>query len=117
MAGRRKKQVELREDLNITFFRELGRFYRENKGTIRSHYRWLTREILDYNDPDRPRPGQFLRRPQFEALEIYVFLKEFLKLRPVHEIFDDWYKRRKGFEKRGDVLGMDGQYVLENSPG
>lgn len=115
MAGRRKKQVELREDLNITFFRELGRFYRENKGSIRSHYRWLTRELLDYNDPDRPRPGQFLRRPQFEALEIYVFLKEFLKLRPVHDIFTDWYRRRNGFEKRGDVLGMDGQYVLENS--
>uniref|UniRef100_UPI0013EBA96D DEAD/DEAH box helicase family protein n=1 Tax=Desulfovibrio sp. ZJ369 TaxID=2709793 RepID=UPI0013EBA96D len=116
MAGRRKKQAAPQVDLNTTFYRELFRFYRENKGSIRSHYRGLTRELLDYNDPDRPRPGQFLRRPQFEALEIHVFLKEYLKLRPVHDIFADWYKRRKGFEKRGDVLGMDGQYVLENSP-
>ena len=88
-------------DLNVTFYRELFRFYRENKGSIRSHYRGLTRTLLDYNDPDRPRPGQFLRRPQFEALEIYVFLKEFLKLRPVHDICADWYNREKGFEKRG----------------
>lgn len=57
-----------------------------------------------------------MRRPQFEALEICIFLKEFLRLRPVHDIFADWYMRRNGFEKRGDVLGMDGQYVLENSP-
>ena len=114
MAGSRKKAQSL-VGLDTTFYRELLRFYRENKGSIRSHYHLLTRTLLDYNDPDKPRTGQFLRRPQFEALEIYIFLKEYLKLRPVHDIFADWYNRRNGFEKRGEVLGMGEQLVLHES--
>ena len=114
MAGNRKNAQSL-IGLDTTFYRELFRFYRENKGSIRSHYHLLTRTILDYNDPDKFRTGQFLRRPQFEALEIYIFLKEFLNLRPVHDIFADWYHRRNGFEKRGDVLGMGEQHVLDES--
>lgn len=115
MAGRRKKQADLHVGLDTTFYRELFRFYRENRGSIRARYHLLTRTLLDYNDPDKPRPGQFLRRPQFEALEICIFLKEFLRLRPVHDIFADWYKRRNGFEKRGDVLGMGPQGTLHES--
>ncbi len=114
MAGSRKKAQSL-VGLDTTFYRELLRFYRENKGSIRSHYHLLTRTLLDYNDPDKPRTGQFLRRPQFEALEIYIFLKEYIKLRPVHDIFADWYNRRNGFEKRGEVLGMGEQLVLHES--
>lgn len=110
MANTKKAQSIV--GLDATFYREILRFYRENKGFIRSHYRHLTRSILDYSDPDKPRPGQFLRRPQFEALEIYIFLKEYLKLRPVHDIFEDWYHRRNGFEKRGDVLGTEGNLAL-----
>lgn len=113
MARGRKAQSLV--GLDTTFYRELFRFYRENKGLIRSHYHVLTRSLLDYNDPDKPRVGQFLRRPQFEALEIYIFLKEYLKLRPVHDIFADWYNRRDGFEKRSDVLGMGEQHVLDES--
>ena len=114
MAGSRKKAQSL-VGLDTTFYRELFRFYRDNRGSIRSHYHLLTRTLLDYNDPDKFRTGQFLRRPQFEALEIYIFLKEFLKLRPVHDIFADWYHRRNGFEKRGDVLGMGDQLALHES--
>lgn len=114
MAGSRKKDQSL-VGLDTTFYRELFRFYRENRGSIRSHYHLLTRTLLDYNDPDKPRAGQFLRRPQFEALEIYIFLKEYLKLRPVHDIFADWYNRRDGFEKRGDVLGMGPQGAIHES--
>ena len=114
MAGSRKKAQSL-VGLDTTFYRELFRFYRENRGSIRSHYHLLTRTLLDYNDPDKFRTGQFLRRPQFEALEIYIFLKEFLKLRPVHDIFADWYHRHNGFEKRGDVLGMGDQLALHES--
>ena len=114
MAGSRKKAQSL-VGLDTTFYRELFRFYRENRGSIRSRYHLLTRTLLDYNDPDKFRTGQFLRRPQFEALEIYIFLKEFLKLRPVHDIFADWYHRHNGFEKRGDVLGMGDQLALHES--
>lgn len=98
--------------LDTAFYRELLRFYTGNKGAIRQHYHMLTRSILDYNDPDKPRTGQFLRRPQFEALEIYIFLKEYLKHRPVHEMFTDWYHKQNGFERRGDVLGIGDRYVL-----
>lgn len=115
MAESRKKKAQSLVGLDTTFYRELFRFYRDNRGSIRSHYHLLTRTLLDYNDPDKFRTGQFLRRPQFEALEIYIFLKEFLKLRPVHDIFADWYHRRNGFEKRGDVLGMGDQLALHES--
>lgn len=114
MMVRTKKDQSI-VGLDATFYREILRFYRENKGAVRAHYHLLTRAILDYNDPDKPRAGQFLRRPQFEALEIYIFLKEYLKLRPVHAVFDDWYHRRNGFEKRGDVLGMGDQHALSES--
>ena len=33
-------------------------------------------QVLDFNNPEK-NPKAFLRQPQFEALEIYVFLKEF----------------------------------------
>ena len=99
-------------NLDTTFYRELVGFYKAHRGTIRSHYKLPTRVILDYNDPDKFRPGQFLRRPQFEALEIYIFLKEYCKLAPVHSIFDNWYHKKRGFESRGDVLGLGGRLAL-----
>lgn len=106
------KQQSSALGLDTTFYRELLRFYQGNRGAIRQHYHVLTRSILDYNDPDKPRVGQFLRRPQFEALEIYIFLKEYLKHRPVHEMFTDWYRKRHGFERRGEVMGLDGRLAL-----
>jgi hypothetical protein len=103
--------------LDATFFRELRRFYTDNRGSIRSHYRLLTKTILDYNDPDprKSRVKKFLRQPQYEALEMYIFLKEYLKLRPVHETFADWYAKRNGFEKRGQVTGLSGQTALSDN--
>lgn len=116
MAGRKisstKKATASPISLDATFYRELRRFYTQNKGNIRRHYKQLSRVILDYNDPKNARTGQFLRQPQFEALEMYVFLKEYLNLHPVHEIFRDWYKQQNGFEKRDVVAGMDGLLAL-----
>ena len=108
----RAKQQASAVGLDTTFYRELLRFYQGNRGAIRQHYHVLTRSILDYNDPDKPRAGQFMRRPQFEALEIYIFLKEYLKHRPVHEMFTDWYRKKNGFERRGEVMGLDGRLAL-----
>jgi len=108
----RAKQQASAIGLDVTFYQELLRFYKANRGTIRKHYHKLTISILDHNDPDRPRTGQFLRRPQFEALEIYIFLKEYLKHRPVHEMFTDWYRKQNGFERRGEVAGLDGKLTL-----
>jgi hypothetical protein len=86
-----------RQDLSFEFFANLKRFYDENKPSIRKHYKELTKRILDYNDPSKG--TAFLRKPQFEALEMYVFLKEFTNNRKVHEIFRDWHDGRNGFEQ------------------
>lgn len=85
-------------DLDWSFFLYLQHFYRENKGKIRNQYKRITKKFLDHNDPDNG--GAYLRRPQFEALEMYVFLKEFLGNDPVHKIFEDWYERKGRFDNR-----------------
>ena len=86
-----------RQTLSFEFFSNLKRFYDENKPAIRKHYKELTKRILDYNDPSKG--NAFLRKPQFEALELYVFLKEFGGNRKVHEIFRDWHDGKNGFEQ------------------
>ena len=56
--------------LDFAFFHFLWQFYQANRGSIRSHYKELTRKFLDFNNPDK-NPKAFLRQPQFEALETY----------------------------------------------
>ena len=85
-------------DLNNAFYQHLYLFYQNNKGLVKQHYKKISKIFLDYNDPSRP--GSFLRTPQFEALEIYIFLKEFLDNKPVFELFDDWYKAKGKFGQR-----------------
>ncbi|HCI7192731.1 TPA: DEAD/DEAH box helicase family protein [Acinetobacter baumannii] len=85
--------------LDFAFFNYLWAFYIENKGTVRKNYRELSKKFLDYNDPSN-RPDAFLRRPQFEALETYIFLKEFLNNSKVENIFEDWYGSKNQFENR-----------------
>ncbi|RNA66213.1 TnsA endonuclease N-terminal domain-containing protein [Alteribacter keqinensis] len=97
--------------LDFAFFNYLNQFYEENKGTIRRRYRTLSKKFLDYNDPDNA--NSFLRGPQFEALEMYIFLKEYLNNAQVYQIFNDWYYKQNGFEKRRDYgLGTDEQMTL-----
>ena len=83
----RKKEITL----DYAFFRTLWGFYFSNKGRIRRHYRDLTKRFLDFNDPQNV--NAFLRAPQFEALEMYIFLKEFAENKPVHDIFTEWHKK------------------------
>lgn len=85
--------------LDFAFFNFLWSFYDINRGAIRQNYRDLTKKYLDYNDKSK-RQEAFLRRPQFEALEVYVFLKEFLDNDKVEKIFEDWYKSQNKFENR-----------------
>ena len=80
----------------IDFNQQLLAFYINNRGKIRAHYNDLTRKFLAYNDRDG-NPDASLRRPQFEALEMYVFIKEFLDNKQVYEIFDDWRHRQGCF--------------------
>ncbi len=83
-------------DSNFSFHQELLDYYNCNRRKIRSRYNDLTKKFLAYNDSEE-NPHAFLRKPQFEALEIYVFVKEFMDNKQVYEMFDDWRHRRNLF--------------------
>jgi len=67
-------------DLGFAFFGPLRDFYLENRRHVRSLYKDLSKKFLDFNDPKEN--NAFLREPQFEALEMYIFLKSFATTRP-----------------------------------
>ena len=77
---------------SFAFFDFLRQFYTQNRGRIRNRYKDLTKKFLDYNDKSK-NPNAYLREPQFEALEIYVFLKEFCNNPQIYDLFDKWYNR------------------------
>lgn len=91
------------------FYTQLRGYYLEHKGAIRSKYKRMTLKLLDYNDRT-VRPEAFLRPPQFEAFEMYVFVKEFFDNKPMFEIFNDWRKRQGVFA--GETRYARGQTTL-----
>ena len=104
------KNAQENFELNNAFYVHLHEFYKIHRGTVRKHYSRLSKAFLDFNDPSRP--GSFLRTPQFEALEIYVFLKEFLDNKPVYQLFEDWYGNKGRFEERvSGISAIDGQLM------
>ncbi len=84
---------------SFPFYDAIKQYYLENKGKIRRNYKDVTRKYLDYNDKSI-NPKAFLRKPQFEALEMYIFLKEFMGNKKVHEIFSLWKERQDMFSER-----------------
>lgn len=90
--AKKKKEISL----DFAFFEWLWEYYSSNRGKIRSRYKQLTKKFLDYNDKEK-NADAFLRKPQFEALEMYVFIKEFLDNMQVSEMFDKWVKREGDF--------------------
>ena len=80
----------------LSFYEQLKFYYETNKGKIRRNYKDFTKKFLDYNDRNS-NPNAFLRKPQFEALEMYVFIKEFMNNKQVYEMFDDWRNKRNNF--------------------
>lgn len=103
-------------DPNFSFNKQLWYYYQTNRGKIRSRYNDLTRKFLAYNDSEE-NPTAFLRKPQFEALEMYVFIKEFMKNQQVYEMFDDWRHKRNNFSDASYyALEKNGQLVLFDDP-
>lgn len=94
----------------VPFYRYLFEFYNQNRRKIRSTYTPLSRKFLNFNDPGKG--TAFLRRPQFEALEIYVFLKEYFNNAYVAQVFKEWHERtghfagREGFALKIGELGL-----------
>ena len=46
-----KVKVATSASLDFAFFNFLWQFYQNNRGTIRSNYKELTRKYLDFNNP------------------------------------------------------------------
>ena len=97
MVKRRSQALSL----DFAFFTHLLDFYQQNRGRVRRNYRDLSKKFLDYNDPTNS--DAYLRQPQFEALEIYVFLKEFLDNQPVYNIFEEWRDNTGRFQGRQPI--------------
>ena len=103
-------------DSNFSFHEQLWYYYTSNRGKIRSRYNDLTRKFLAYNDSEE-NPHAFLRRPQFEALEMYVFVKEFMGNPQVYQMFDDWRNRRGNFSDASYYsLSKSGQITIFDAP-
>lgn len=107
-------------DASFAFYQRLYDYYTYNRGKIRSRYRDLTKKFLAYNDRSE-NPKAFLRPPQFEALEMYIFIKEFLNNPQVFEMFDAWRKREGPFSDRSYYAiqarsGTEGQISLFDQP-
>lgn len=97
----------------FALYKELLSFYNANKGRIKKHYKSLTKKFLEYNNPDNG--TAFLRKPQYEALEIYVFLKEFLNNKQMYKIFEDWYSESEEFRSKNTyvVSGEEEQVYIQ----
>ncbi len=83
-------------NIQTSFFQALNYFYITNKKVIKRKYKDLTKKYLDYNDKES-NPDAFLRKPQLEALEMYIFLKEFMNNDSVSEIFQKWIEKKDQF--------------------
>src|SRR5699024_1372857 len=46
----------------------------------------------------------FLRRPQFEALETYIFLKEFFENKPMQQLVHEWHHKKGRFSEESNWI-------------
>ncbi len=90
----KKKPTEA--SVSRPFFEYLWSFYRANRGQIRFSYKDLTKRLLDFNNPENA--GAFLRKPQYEAFEMYVFLKEYLENPRLADLLDAWRNNKGKFQ-------------------
>lgn len=100
-----KKRKPAADDASVTrpFFEYLWGFYRRHRGQIRFSYKDLTKRLLDFNDPANA--GTFLREPQYQAFEMYVFLKEYLDNPRLADLLEDWRGNRGKFQLQNTPLG------------
>ena len=85
--------------IDFAFYQYIQYCLRTEHKRIYAEFKPLTKKFLSYNNP-KENSKAYLRVPQFEALETYVFLKEFCHNAKLWEIFDQWYHRTGKFEGR-----------------
>lgn len=89
------------------FYDYLWDFYINHKKEIRREYTDLTKKILSQASPENS--DSFLRKPQYEAFEMYVFLKEYLCNPLLADLFEDWRNDSGKFRmKDTNVNGIAG---------
>ena len=98
--------------IDFPFYRIMWQFYSANKKEIKKSYTNLTRTILANAEPSKDNPNAFLRKPQYEAFEMYVFLKEYLGNPRLADLFDDWHKN-KMIESANENAGVP--FTFDNS--
>lgn len=97
-----------KDSIEFPFYVYLKAFYDQERKAILSSYTRLSKKFIEFNNPENK--TAYLRKPQFEALEIYVFLKEYCENKHLHQVFEDWYNKEGKFENRSDVgISASGQ--------
>lgn len=85
--------------IDFPFYQYLQSFISQEHKKVYNSFTQLSRKFLSYNDRNSTATA-FLRKPQFEALEMYAFLKEFCGNKKLWEVFESWYERTGVFEGR-----------------
>ncbi|MBE6290309.1 MAG: type III restriction endonuclease [Bacteroidaceae bacterium] len=98
--------------IDFPFYQYLQYFLQAEHKRVYSAFTPLSKKFLNYNNP-KENAKAYLRVPQFEALETYVFLKEFCENQKLWEIFEQWYNKTGKFEGRVSAgIGKTGQLEL-----
>ena len=97
--------------IDFPFYQYLQYFLQAEHKRVYSAFSQLSKKFLNYNNP-KENAKAYLRVPQFEALETYVFLKEFCENQKLWEIFEQWYNKTGKFEGRS-FAGIDKRGQLE----
>lgn len=110
MPRGRKKSTTTTVD--FPFYQYLQYFLEAEHKRVYSAFTPLSKKLLNYNNP-KVNAKAYLRVPQFEALETYVFLKEFCDNQKLWEIFEQWYYKTGKFEGRASAgISKGGQLEL-----
>lgn len=112
-----KKRNESTSTLSL--FEYLRLFYNEHKRVIRQDYKDLTKKILSHANPANA--NSYLRTPQYEAFEMYVFLKEYLNNPKLGDLFENWCNNkgrfsREVYAKPSDYETSSGLPEISESP-
>lgn len=98
--------------IDFPFYRYLNLFISQERKRIYKEFKGITKKYLIFNNPEE-NVEAYLRKPQFEALEMYVFLKEFCENKHLNEIFIEWVYKKNEFEDRETTgLSSKGQIDL-----
>lgn len=102
------KKSDITPLMNFNFFITLTQFYKSRRLKLRSKYKSISKQFLNFNEENG-----YLRIPQLEALEMYIFIKELLDNKNVADIFEEWanykgiFETREGVDNQGNTRLID----------